>query len=602
MAIKHTPDRSSSHPAAGSGPEPCYLTYETADQYAQILSQYVRLEREYETENCETRAHEVIVTRFSDRGCTIRAPIRVLKTITLGATVELKTGAGQTIVGHASRRSAVTIAIEFPSSIELTPAPRKLALRLLPFTMVFDRQLAALTHFSRPRRRTADIHPVIRAALLGDVDTVLNSNTTERILTVVPPLEGPNLNDSQVHAASLALNRHFSSIQGPPGTGKTTVIAAIAHSFVKQGYRVLLLAHTNVAADHLALMVARTGITPVRVFGAASDTTQSEAAEFATGEISHADVVVTTTGCIYGNRFSHSIFRVVLIDEAGQCVDPEIVQAVLHGCQVLILVGDQNQLGPLARCRECARGSYSSTLMLRLLKNGFKPTLLKTQYRMHPAIAKFASDEFYRGLVRDGVDNANPAEKWIPWPNRECPIMFWNVQGDEEFSGGVKSMCNREEAKAVFALLTRVEQAGVEGKDVAVVTPYLGQVEYILDTLEATEILGKDFAEAIEVNTVDAFQGREKEFVIFCCVRANPEKEIGFLNDNRRMNVALTRARKGLVIIGNANAFRKSPTWTRLVQYCMGLGALVEGRLENLTRAVFVPDAAKEEVPEEGDP
>jgi regulator of nonsense transcripts 1 len=394
-------------------------------------------------------------------------------------------------------------------------------------------------------------------------------------------------------------------IQGPPGTGKTTVIAAIAYSFVRQREKVLIVAHTNVASDNVTIKLADAGLQPVRVFGLSIEGANEDVAEFSSRAIAaarpgmseiqviqRADVVVTTTGCIGGSRFKDIAFRKVIIDEASQCVDPDIIQAIMRGCDQLVLAGDHNQLGPMSKCRACIDLKFTIPLMLRMVINGKRPAILTVQYRMHPSISAFASRCFYKGLIRDGITSAdrtwpNPT---IRWPNPDAPILFWDIDSIEEFSGSGTSLVNPREGLAVAELVAKFAESGMEGWELAIVTPYIGQMTYLLDSLVPLTKRDDDFTNTIEIDTVDAFQGREKEFIIFSCVRANPEKSIGFLSDTKRMNVALTRAKSGLIVVGNAATFAKNAAWASFIEYCQGIGALVTGPIDAWEPTEFVRD------------
>jgi regulator of nonsense transcripts 1 len=129
----------------------------------------------------------------------------------------------------------------------------------------------------------------------------------------------------------------------------------------------------------------------------------------------------------------------------------------------------------------------------------------------------------------------------------------------------------------------------------------MGQVTYLLDSVVALTHRDDDVVNSIEIDTVDAFQEREKEFIIFSCVRANHENSIRFLSDKKRMNVALTRARSGLIVIGNAATFAKNVSWASLIEDCMGIGAFVKGPIDAWVRAQFTRDSEIEACDSESD-
>jgi regulator of nonsense transcripts 1 len=384
-------------------------------------------------------------------------------------------------------------------------------------------------------------------------------------------------------------------IHGPPGTGKTTVIAALVHSLVAQKKKVLVVAHTNVATNQLTLKIASTGIRPVRVFAQVGLKPDPAVACFASTDedsLFQAMVVVTTTGCIGGARFRRLKFYRVIVDEASQCLDPELLQAVVYGCKQLVLVGDHKQISPMVTNPASRHLRFDTPLMLRTVLNGKRPAILNMQYRMHPAIAAFASRTFYGGLLHDGAVERPVPKVGLAWPNPAVPIVFWNIESVEEYAGSGTSFVNRGEATAIGHLLRCFAGSGVDPDGVAVITPYLGQVSYLYDALPA--LSDPAFVSKVEIDTVDAFQGREKDFVIFGCVRANGQREIGFLTDKRRMNVALTRAKFGMIIVGTAAVFANNDTWASFIEYCQSLDAFVEGPVDNWRPATFEREESDE--------
>jgi regulator of nonsense transcripts 1 len=166
------------------------------------------------------------------------------------------------------------------------------------------------------------------------------------------------------------------------------------------------------------------------------------------------------------------------------------------------------------------------------------------------------------------------------------------VDSHEEYSGSGTSLVNTEEGKAIAHLVASFADSGIDSWDLGIITPYAGQVTYLLDSLASLTPGNEDFANGIEIDTVDAFQGREKEFIIFSCVRANEEGTIGFLSDKRRVNVALTRARYGLVVVGNASTFTKNDVWAGFIEYCQERHALVSGPIGEWQPVAFQREIA----------
>jgi regulator of nonsense transcripts 1 len=170
----------------------------------------------------------------------------------------------------------------------------------------------------------------------------------------------------------------------------------------------------------------------------------------------------------------------------------------------------------------------------------------------------------------------------FPWPVADSPMMFWSNLGNEEISASGTSYLNRTEAQNVEKLVTRFFKAGVQPQDIGIITPYEGQRSYVVSSMQATGTFKKEYYKEIEVASVDAFQGREKDFIILSCVRSNDHQGIGFLSDPRRLNVALTRAKYGLVVLGNPKVLSKHPLWHYLLLHFKERNCLVEGPLTNL--------------------
>jgi regulator of nonsense transcripts 1 len=387
---------------------------------------------------------------------------------------------------------------------------------------------------------------------------------------------------------------------------------------------VLVCALSNVATDFVTLQLGDTGLDVVRVLSHARDdipndvekyTTRAKAAaRFGTDPaadweaadvqarresvehertLARAREVVTAT-CVSagGARLGDIRFAAVIFDESGQCLDPDLLIPLTHGAQQVTFVGDHKQLRPLVMSRDAARARYDMPLIERLVLLGVHPSVLRLQYRMHPAIAEFPSEVFYDRLIGDGItaDDRVWGAATIPWPRPEQPLLFWNVESREEYYDTANSFMNSAEAGYVAQLLRAFRSAGVDAGDIGIITPYAGQQSYLVEALPALCAFGEgdEFLAEIEIASVDSFQGREKNFIIFSTVRANNEYTIGFLKDLKRMCVSLTRAKYGLVIIGRAATFAKSKIWTKLIEHCIKKQVFVEGeRLDDLRPSEF---------------
>lgn len=277
-------------------------------------------------------------------------------------------------------------------------------------------------------------------------------------------------------------------------------------------------------------------------------------------------------------------FRTVLIDEATQATEPECLIPILKGCRRLILVGDHCQLGPVVMCKRAAKAGLSQSLFERLVILGIRPVRLEVQYRMHPGLSEFPSNTFYEGSLQNGVTEEERILKGIdfPWPRPDLPMFFYVNAGAEEIGASGTSFLNRTEAAAVERVVTMLLQRGCTPSQIGVVTPYEGQRAFVESYMERHGAMRTSLYREIEVTSVDAFQGREKDIIILSCVRSNERQGIGFLSDPRRLNVALTRAKYGVVIVGNATVLSRHMLWNNLLVHFKERGVLVEGPLSNL--------------------
>jgi hypothetical protein len=274
-------------------------------------------------------------------------------------------------------------------------------------------------------------------------------------------------------------------------------------------------------------------------------------------------------------RFS---FQACLIDEATQATEPATVVPLTKGCSQVVLIGDQKQLPPTIISREADAAGLGTSLFERMLSRGIRTFMLKVQYRMHPAIAAYPSKAFYAGALLSGTPpSARRAPMGFDWPVPAVPLAFVDVPDGYERSDG-SSQTNPVEAQKIVNIVKKLAAGhDVIFGEIGVVTPYSAQVRAIKRLLNGNkpEIRSRFDApadpntiQALEVCSVDGFQGREKEVIVFCCTRANPNGNVGFLADPRRVNVMLTRARRGLIIIGNLGTLRRDPeVWGPWLQW-----------------------------------
>lgn len=351
--------------------------------------------------------------------------------------------------------------------------------------------------------------------------------------------------------------------------------------------------------------------------------------------VAQARVIFTTT-VVAGSGQLKSIAKcpVVIMDEATQSSEPTtLIPLSMKGVDKFVFVGDQRQLSCFSLVP-----SLSLSLFERVLLNGsYKtPHMLDTQYRMHPGISEFPRNRFYGGALQDGIDAGARAYPGVP---ADQPVYFWDTKGTARESSVRNRLredrgytyANRGEINYIAQVVKNlVYEKGVKREDIGIITPYLGQRNMISEVLAKDDLINPERgAVQIEVDidditndskpvtihvvlgimiaSIDAFQGREKNFLVMGCVRSNPEGKIGFLKDERRLNVALTRAKYGLVIIGDVACLKRGdPLWKEYLEYLEARKAIhlgdfrwEEGR--EVEDAVVEEAAEKEEVGENGE-
>ncbi|XP_020743596.2 5'-3' DNA helicase ZGRF1 isoform X5 [Odocoileus virginianus] len=256
-------------------------------------------------------------------------------------------------------------------------------------------------------------------------------------------------------------------------------------------------------------------------------------------------------------------FPVVVLDECSQMTEPaSLLPIARFECEKLILVGDPKQLPPTIQGSDAAHeNGLEQTLFDRLCLMGHKPILLRTQYRCHPTISAIANDLFYEGHLVNGISatERSPLLEWLP------TLCFYDVKGLEQIERG-NSFHNVAEAAFTLKLIQSLVASGIAGAMIGVITLYKSQMHKLCHLLSAVDFNHPNM-KAVQVSTVDAFQGAEKEIIILSCVRT---RQVGFIDSEKRMNVALTRGRRHLLIVGNLACLRKNRLWGRVIQHCEG--------------------------------
>jgi predicted DNA helicase len=282
-----------------------------------------------------------------------------------------------------------------------------------------------------------------------------------------------------------------------------------------------------------------------------------------------ARVLCATTTGLDSQLLGTRRFDLAVIDEACQSTEPGCWIPLLR-CDRAVLSGDHCQLPPTVVSGEAADQGFAVSLFERLM-NHYGPQIarrLTVQYRMHEAIMNFSSREFYDGALEADASVQSHRLADLPGvastPSTLSPIEFIDTAGasyDEELEPDGESRRNRQEAELVCRKVQALLDAGVAPRDIAVISPYAAQVRLLRGMLDRDDI---------EVDSVDGFQGREKEAVVISLVRSNRQGEIGFLADVRRMNVAMTRARRKLLIIGDTATLASHPFYQKMIEYFEG--------------------------------
>lgn len=438
----------------------------------------------------------------------------------------------------------------------------------------------------------------------------------------------PELNFSQIQAVQSVLKRPLSLIQGPPGTGKTVTSATIVHLLaLRNTGPILVCASSNVAVDHLTEKIHQTGLNVVRILSKVREeisssvsflslsnqvrvnsgilelerlhTLRSELGELSVKDedrfehlsrkaekniLSKAQVICTTAIGAGSPKLKGMKFSAVLFDEATQATEPEAIVPLIHGIKQVVMVGDHKQLGPVVLCKKASKAGFNRSLFERLIDCGERPHRLQVQYRMHPCLSEFPSISFYDGSLQNGITSKDRLRMNMdfPWPDKENPMFFLSCLGSEEISSSGTSFLNRIEANSCEKIVTRLLKGMVLPDQIGVITPYDGQRAYLQSHMQMSGPLKKELYKEVEIASVDAFQGREKDYIILSCVRSNDGQGIGFLSDERRLNVALTRAKYGLIILGNPKLLSKNSLWNSLLSHFKERQLLVEGTLNNL--------------------
>jgi DNA replication ATP-dependent helicase Dna2 len=388
-------------------------------------------------------------------------------------------------------------------------------------------------------------------------------------------------NEAQNEAVNLAVSAEdFALVHGPPGTGKTYTIARTIRALVERGNRVLLSAFTNRAVDNALEALRDQGFEDTDEQSSSSNRTASDdIARVGTesgvredmqdlrleeagdpgervAELRDASVVAATTATC-GSRIMHEqSFDVALVDEASQLTEPESLAAV-NLADRFVLVGDHQQLPPVVR----TENDLSTSLFERLIEDHPEAgVMLDRQYRMSQRIQAFSSREFYDGELRPASGEV-AAQRLGDLPRVATTDLAEDLRGNGGVSfvdpgGHTEGNTNPVEAERVAEVVEELLAAGVEPTEIGVIAPFRAQVAEI----------GRRVGDSVTVDTVDRFQGSSKEVIVVSFVATN-DLESPIFEDHRRVNVALTRAKKSLVLVGDEQALRSEDLYSRMVDW-----------------------------------
>eukprot|EP00775_Hariotina_reticulata_P004851 gene4851-5098_t len=411
-------------------------------------------------------------------------------------------------------------------------------------------------------------------------------------------VESGQLNRSQGQAIETALTRTLTLWQGPPGTGKTTTLLRFCEAAVQllqpRGGQLLAVAASNVAVDNLVTGLMALGVKVVRLGQPVKGSSSSPAGGLwekmlaleaaAAAEVLGSVPVVAATCVGAGDPvLAGRCFEMVVCDEATQAPEPASLVALANKAQAVVMVGDPQQLPPTVKCRAAEHLGLAISLFHRLQAMGVVPLLLNVQYRMHPALCEFPAREFYKGLLQSWPKPADrPLPRGIAWPNPKVngpesrtAASIGIDRGRREISSSASNSDDEDDSS-----ISSKSGAGGGGYsyfntiEAAAIVQCLGHLFKGARLPIAAELSPAQLQE-LEVKSVDGFQGREKEVVLFSAVRSNRAGRVGFLSDYRRLNVALTRAKRGLIVVGDARTLRFNPVWAHWLQWAQQQGVIV---------------------------
>ncbi|CAD8060020.1 unnamed protein product [Paramecium primaurelia] len=280
--------------------------------------------------------------------------------------------------------------------------------------------------------------------------------------------------------------------------------------------------------------------------------------------LNESEIICSTLNSSGSEKLSKYMDQIelLIVDEAAQCTEPSNIIPLRLGVEKMILIGDPKQLAATTFSSISNTNLYNRSLFERILDNNFQPYFLNIQYRMDSEIRKFPSFEFYQNKL---IDHESVIQRELPENYFKKQMLFLDIIDGQEKRDNT-SYINEKEAYIVFQLIKNIKEQ-FKNQTIGIISSYKSQVKLIQSLIKQSNTNLKDIDNKIlSVNTVDSFQGQEKDIIIFSCVRSSECKGIGFLNDGRRINVALTRAKYALFVIGNGLTLSKGQLWRNFLQ------------------------------------
>ena len=449
----------------------------------------------------------------------------------------------------------------------------------------------------------------------------------------ISKLDNIKPNKSQENAVFNCFKHKLTLIQGPPGTGKSTVLSILAFHLIKllknPNDKIFIGAPSNRAVDNISYLLQKLELKFVRVLSLekeiSEDVDKTNSLEDLIKEeldknkdsskmkkfkelrakkenygflkdldkkiyldiieqyeykiLDSSPIILSTLNNSSDSRIDRLEFPIVIIDEATQSLEPDCLLPIIHKAQMAILIGDEKQLGPTVLSQSDEISGLSISLFERLCfyyqGSDFISTL-NEQYRGHELLFEFSNKHFYNNqIITHGIELDKNVINNFPWPNKDIPTFFYNIKEKEKKEN--TSFYNEKEILYIYDIIQKLIKAGVKVKDIGIITPYNAQ------KFKLYEKFYKDVYNELKIESVDGFQGLENDYIIISTVRSNPKGEIGFLCSAKRTNVALTRARKGVIILGNIECLSKRHgIWRDLISFYKSKNLIVQGPLSKL--------------------